>query len=102
MVVERIAACPIDEVGLGVGAATPVVVEVFSAVQEQVGDPGDRDEVGDRVLALGETGEFVIPDAVPDETHGAVAESDAASRAADLSEHGCQRTRRPVGLLAVV
>ncbi len=56
VVVEGVASCPIHEMGLRVREALPVVVELFATVQEQVRDPGDRDEVGHVVPSLRKPG----------------------------------------------
>ena len=44
--VEGVASCPVDELGLRVSETLPVVVVVLTAVQEQVGDAVGEDAVG--------------------------------------------------------
>ena len=51
MMVERVAAGPVDQLDIGIGQALAVVVERFAGVQQHVGDARDRDEIGDAVAA---------------------------------------------------
>ena len=52
VVVERITAGPIDQLDVGVGQPTPVVVERLAGVQQHVADRRDGDERLDGVEAL--------------------------------------------------
>ena len=52
VVVERIAAGPIDQPDVGIGQAPAVVVERLARMQQHVGDARHRDEIGDAVAAL--------------------------------------------------
>jgi branched-chain amino acid transport system substrate-binding protein len=52
MVVERIAAGPVDQSCVGITPLGPVVTIAPAGREQHVGDPGDGDEIIDRVLAL--------------------------------------------------
>ena len=45
VVVERVAAGPVDQPDVRIGQAPAVVVELLARVQQQVGDRGHRNEV---------------------------------------------------------
>ncbi len=57
MVVERVAAGPIDELDIGVERLGSVVVERFSWVEEHVADACDGYEGSDGIASLGEGGD---------------------------------------------
>src|SRR5690348_14232047 len=52
MVMEGIAAAPVDEPDVGIGQPAPVEVERLTRTEEHVRDARERDEVADRVAAL--------------------------------------------------
>ena len=52
MVMERIAAGPVDQADVGIGPRLAVVAIGRAGIEQHVGDAGDRDEVGDAVAAL--------------------------------------------------
>ncbi len=55
MVMERVAAGPVDQFGVGIGVALAVVVERGARAEQHVGYAGDGNEVVDARLELGET-----------------------------------------------
>ena len=55
VVVERVAAAPVDELDVRVAAALPVVVVARAGMQQHVRDPGHRDVGAGTVRALGQT-----------------------------------------------
>ena len=95
VVVERVAAGPVDEPDVGVGQPPAVEVERLARVEQHVGDPRHRDEA----LAPG-SGPAAGPargtggPGWPTPFSGRVAEAEAAARQADLAEHRGQRDRR--------
>ena len=52
VVMERVAATPVNEADIGVGEGLAVVVERLARVQQHVRDTGDRDEILDGVRPL--------------------------------------------------
>ena len=56
MMMEGIAACPIDQLYVGISQPPAVVIERLPRVEQHVGDPGDGNDVLDRVSALGQGG----------------------------------------------
>ncbi len=101
VVVERVAATPVDELDIGVAAALPVVVVGGSGMQQHVRDPGHRDVGVDAVAALGEA-RREHPAGVPDITARPVAVPESAARQADLTEHRGQDQAQPDRLLPVL
>ena len=49
VVMERVAAGPVDQPDVGIGQRLAVVVEGLARIEQHVGDARDRDEVGDAV-----------------------------------------------------
>ena len=52
MMMERVAAGPIDQADIGISPGLPVVAIGGAGLQQHVRDAGDGDEVGDAVAAL--------------------------------------------------
>ncbi len=102
VVVERIAAGPVDEADVGIGVAIAVEVEGLPGLQEHVGDPRDRNERTDRVRALRQRRPGDRASRVADAVGAAVAEAEAAAGEADLAEKRGEGDQRPARLLAVV
>ena len=55
MVMERVAAGPVDQPDVGIGEPLPVVLERLPGTEQHVGDPRDRDEATSRIRALRQT-----------------------------------------------
>ena len=102
MVVERIAAGPIDQLDVGIGEPLAVEVERLARMQQHVGDARHRNEVGDAVAL----------DRQCRKRHGqwrlsgiggrAQRIGKAAARQADLAEQRRQYHTHPDRLLAVL
>ena len=99
---ERIAAGPPHDPGVGVGAALAVIVELAARVEQQIGDPRHGDEVRDLVAALRQRGPGQMTGVIADRIHRGVAEAYAAAGQPDVAEHRGQRHPHPERLLAVV
>ena len=52
VMMERIAARPVDQADVGIGDLLPVVRDLAARIEQHVGEARDRDEVGHRVGAL--------------------------------------------------
>ena len=52
VVMERVAAAPVDEAHVGERDALPVVVDLPAGLEQEVGDARDRRSHGDGVLSL--------------------------------------------------
>ena len=102
MVVERVAAGPVDQPDIGIGPALAVEIVGSAGVEQHVGDARDRNEVADRILALRQRRPAYLRGGESDAVDRSVAEAEAAARQADLAEHGGERDRHPVGLLAML
>ena len=101
VVVERVAAGPVDQPDVRVGEPLAVVVVGGTRAEQHVRDPGDRDERAHRVVALAEGRQLHQRAVAADVTHGAVAVAEPAAGQPDLAEHRGQRQRGPDRLLAV-
>ena len=102
VVVEGIAAAPVDQADVGVGPRAPVEVVGAARVQQHVGDAGDGDRIADLVLRARQGRRA---DRAANPAHagdGAVAEAEAAAGEADLPHHRGERDQHPEGLLAMV
>ena len=102
MMVERVAAGPVDEAYVGIQMGAAVIVERLARIEQHVADARHGDEVRDAVAALRQRGEGQRPILVADRVRGAVSEADAAAGQADLAEQGGDRDRGPVGMLAIL
>ena len=102
MMVERIAARPIDQLDVGVGEPLAVEVERLARMQQHVGDARHRNEIGNAVAL----------DRQCRKRHGQWRLSgiggrsqrigEAAARQSDLAEHRRQHDTHPDRLLAVL
>ncbi len=88
VVVERVAAGPIDQPDVGVGQALAVVIELFAGVQQQVGDARHRDEVGDAVAAYRHGRQRYRERRFAGIGDGAQRVGETAALQPDLAEHG--------------
>ena len=102
VVVERIAARPVDQADPGVGLPPAVIVIPGARLQQHVRDPGHRDERLDRVAELRQGRQPQGRAVVADIAHRAVAVPEPAARHPDLAEHRGQRDGCPHRLLAVL
>src|SRR5262245_31705213 len=100
---EWVATCPIDQANIGI--AQPLAVEVVfpARMLEHIGQARRWDRSARRVLARRQLGRGrTCRPGVTDTALRAVAESEAAARQPDLTEHGSERDEHPIRLLAVV
>ena len=101
MMMERVAAGPVDQLDLGIGPGLAVIAIGRTRVEQHVGDARDRDVVADRVPALREGRHrhgIVAPAVIGD---GAKPVAIAAAGQADLAERRCEHHAHPDGLLAM-
>ena len=102
VVVEGIAAAPVDQVDPGIGQAPAVEVEGLARVEQHVRQPGERDGGPDRIRPLRE-GRRVGPQwRPPDVPERPVSAPEPAAREPDLAQHRGQGHDHPRGLLAVL
>ncbi len=101
VVVERIAAGPVNEAGVREGEASAVEVELLARVQEQIRDRGHRNEVRHRIAALEECRQRIRHRGESGLVHRPVAVSESASGKPDLAEHRGECHSHPRRLLAV-
>ena len=102
MVMERVAAGPVDEARVRVGAGLSVKLVLAARVHQQVSDTRNRDGSLHRVLALRHGGELEVHRRVADAVLGRVANTEAAARQADLTQHGGKDNSHPDRLLAMI
>ncbi len=102
MVVERVAARPVDEAGVRVAADLAVELVLLPRGQQHVGDPsrGDRGAHGVDPHRQARGGERVLP--VAHRPGRPVPEAEAAAGPSDLPEHRRERQGRPERSLSVV
>ena len=102
MVVERIAAGPIDQLYVGVSEPLPVVVERLARVQQHVGEARHRDEIGDAVAALRQRRNRHRQGRLSGIRGRSQRIGEAAARQADLAEQSRQHHAHPDRLLAML
>jgi hypothetical protein len=99
---ERIAACPIDEADVGIGSPLAVVVVARSRIEQAVGDARRRDCAVERVRDDFHRRRRKCQGSLGDSGRGTVAKSEAAARKPDLAERASEQDQGPIGLLAVL
>ena len=102
MMMERVAAGPIDQADIGISPRLPVVAIGGAGLQQHVRDAGDGDEVGDAVAALRQRGYrhgAVAAAVIADRPQGVAV---AAARQADLTQCGGENGAHPDGLFAML
>ena len=102
MMVERVAARPIDQRNVGIAMRAAVIAEACARVQQHVGRraTGMKSRPGSCLAAASRpAGSRAYMHA--DRVGAAIAQPEAAARQADLAQHGGKRHHRPVMLLAV-
>ena len=100
---ERIAAGPIDQPDVGIGAAAAVVIVGLAGMQQAIGDARRRNGAVERIGAAASiAGRAERQRRLGDAGRRAIAEAEAAARQPDLAEHAASSTTRPIGLLAVI
>ena len=102
VVMEGVAATPVDQSDVGIGLPPPIVVEGEAGILEHVHHPGDRDEGVDRIFPLRQRRAVELGRGAAGVVEGADAEADASARQADATQHGGQGERHPERLLAVL
>ena len=102
MVMEGVAARPIDQADIGVVLGAAVIAVFTARIEQHVRDARDRDEVLHPVIALhqGRPGLRIV--AAPIIADGAERIAIAAAGQADLAERGREHSAHPHRLLAVL
>ena len=102
MMVEWIAARPIDQLDVGIGALSAVEVVALARVQQAVGDArrrnGAAERIGQNLHCRGVEGERRLGNA----GRGAITEAETAARKSDLAETRRQQNDTPKRLLAMI
>ena len=102
VVVERVAAGPVDQANVRIAVALAVVVETGAGLLQHVGDARHRDEGADGVAALRHRGAGKLGVVVADHVGGAIADAEPAAGQTDLAQHGGHGDQGPVRLFAMV
>jgi hypothetical protein len=102
MMVERVAAGPVDQLNVGIVQRLAVVVERLAGAFQHVGDASDRDEFAHRVRSLRQRRPAEAWHDVADAVRRAVADAEAAAGQADLAQHAGNGQQGPERLLAMV
>ncbi len=102
MMMEGIAAGPVDQADVGIASATAVEFIGAAGLRQHVGDAGHRNGAVGRIGWRRDFRPRKIRARHADAVERAMAESKAAAGQADSAEHGGKCDRRPVGLFAVV
>ena len=102
VMVEWIAARPVDQLDVRIGEDVAVVGDLAARVEQHVGDPRDWNEIRHRVRALRQGRARIARTAAAHQVHRSVADAEAAPRQADLPQHASERDQAPEGLLAMV
>ena len=102
VVMERIAAGPIDEADVGIRVVGAVVRERLAGMQQQIGDARHRNEIAHRVAAFRQRRQVQTRGRIADIAHRSITVAEPAAGHADLPEQRCKRQRGPHRLLAVL
>src|SRR3954447_19780727 len=102
MVVERIAARPVDHPYIRVSFLAAVELVLLSRMQQQVGDARNRNGGLGGIYRQRHLRRRHLDARTPDAVGGAVPESKSSARKSDATQHGGERDRRPERLLAVM
>ena len=102
MVMEGIAASPIDQPDIRVGAGLAAIGVGLAWLQQQVAYPRHRNEAVDGLDALAHRRRPSDPDIGADSAKRTVSIADAAARQTDLTDQRCKAEGSPVWLLSVV
>ncbi len=102
VVMERIAARPIDQPYVGIGVLPAVERVARARIEQHVGDAGDRNDGARRIERQWQLGPRHVDARHADAVGGAVAEREAAAGEPDAAQHRRQHDRRPIGLLAMM
>ena len=101
MMMERVAAGPVDQADVGIGQGLAVVAIRAAGIEQHVGDAGDRDEFGDGVAALRQRRQrhrIVAASVIGDRAERVGV---AAARQADLPQRRGEHGPHPDRLLAM-
>ena len=102
MVMKDVTAHPVDQTNIGIGRSASVIVEFRVRIQQQVGNPGNRNDIVNRVGTAVECGPGNTRGRVSDRSDGRVAIAKPSAGEADLSQHGGQGDSHPIALLAMI
>ena len=100
VMVERVAAGPIDQAGVRVVHGRAVELVALAGVQQHVCDAGDRDELTHRVVALTKRGQVVREFGGAHPSRRAVTVPETSTGQPDLTEERGQCDGGPQGLFA--
>ena len=101
MVVERIAAGPVDDLDVGVGQSSTVVIEFTAGIQQHVRDRGHRNQVRNGIDALWQGRQRIRHRGQTGFVHRPVSVPESCTRNADSTEHRRQGDTHPRSLFAV-
>ena len=102
VMVERIAARPVHQLDVRIGAGAAVEVVRLAGMQQALRDPRRRNGAVERIGRGLHARRAERRRRFGDAGRGAVTEAEAAARQADLAETRGQQQHRPIGLLAVI
>ena len=100
--VERIAARPVHQLDVRIGAVAAIEVVRLAGVQQALRDPRRRNGAIERIGRDLHARRAERRRRFGDAGRGAVTEAEAAARQADLAETRSEQQHRPIGLLAVI
>src|SRR6202007_527629 len=102
VMVEWIAAGPVDELDVRIGLAARVEVIRRAGMKEALSDPRRRNGAVERIGRGLHARRTERRGRFGDAGGGAIAETEAAARQCDMAETRCQQQNGPIGLLAVI
>ena len=102
VVVEGVAAAPVDQPDVRVDPALPVEFVLVAGIEQHVRDTCHRDGIGDGIVPLGESQAAQALEGNANSTDRAIPVADATSGQADLAQHRCEHRGHPVGLFPVL
>ena len=88
MMMEDVAADPVDQANIRVGCPASIIVEFRVRIQQQVGNPGNRNDILNRVGTAVQGGPGNTRGRVSDRSDGRVAIAKPSAGETDLSQHG--------------
>ncbi len=102
MVMERIAAGPIDQLDVGISVPASIEFVALARRKQHVGDAGDRNHGARRIDRQRNFRTRDIDTRHADAIGRTVAKSKAGPGQANAAQHRCEHDRRPTGLLAMM
>ncbi len=101
MMVERVAASPVDNANIGIGQVLAVELKITPGVEQHIRNPRHRDKISHPVLALGQGHNLVPVGQITDGMDRRITKAKTPARQADLAKHRGQCHPGPERLFTI-